>query len=145
MTWLDLQDARSGSWGKATSIQYNVGVSTGGIFCNGEDADMDERDVELATSENSSDGGSDDDLDNEFEVTFLSDTPQADADAPDSHMVDNLANDDPQELPVAEVTDESKAIPPSDFQHVHSDVPAQSTAVRTQSKRLATDIPDPEY
>lgn len=70
---------------------------------------MDDADAERAISKQVTSDGHDDDFGDEFEVRFWSDIHQADEN--DNDMIDNVVNADPQKVPVAEVTEESKFIP----------------------------------
>lgn len=77
----------------------------------------------------------------ELAISEISSSETHNVDENDSEVVDNVKDGHRHSL-VAGATEESKSIPPSDPQRVHSDVPPPSTAARTQSRRLATYIPN---
>lgn len=82
---------------------------------------MGDTNVELVLYQNSSNDGSDDYLGDEIEVNFSSDTPQADAE--DSSMVDNIVRYNPQQSPIATITEKSNSVPPPDSEQEDFDVP----------------------
>lgn len=97
---------------------------------------MDETNVELAISGNSSNGGHDDGLAEGFQGIISSNIPQKVAD--DSDMVENAVNDAPQRSHIAGVPEERKSVPPSNSEQVHHDIPPQPRVTRNKSKRLVT-------